>query len=275
VFIVRFYGLHCCISNALQPREHSVYKRILISACIAAAITPAISPAHAQSAGDLLFTSFNADEDGWAMVTLVDLAANTKVYFSDNEWSGTAFNGGESFSSWTTGPAVIAAGTVVRFTVIEIGSRLSASVGSFVRETVSGSSNVGVNQSSDTVYAYLGTSATTPTTFLAAISNGTFGLASDGTLTNTGLSVGSGAVQLTRSSDYAEYTGLRDNQAAFAGYKAVVSNVANWTVRGDGDFANTVPSTTAFSVTPIPEPGTWALMAAGLMAVGFVAKRRS
>ena len=44
--------------------------------------------AHAVSSGDLAFTAFNADEDGWSLVTFVDLAANSQFYFTDND--GTA-----------------------------------------------------------------------------------------------------------------------------------------------------------------------------------------
>ena len=47
--------------------------------------------AQALTTGDMAFTSFNGDDDGWAMVTFVDIAANTTIYFSDNEWNGSAF----------------------------------------------------------------------------------------------------------------------------------------------------------------------------------------
>jgi PEP-CTERM motif len=239
-----------------------------------AAVAAATLPAQALTAGDLAFTSFNADEDGFAMVALADVAAGTKVYFSDNEWTGSAFNSGESFSSWTSGAAIVSAGTVIRFSKTDSATLLAASVGTLSRETVSGSSNYGFSQSEDTLYAYLGSSATMATTFLAAVSTSTYGSTAGGSLSGTGLGIGAGAVQLAFGSDYAEYSGDRSLQTTFAGYKPLVSDVALWADSGDGSFANRVPDTTSFT-TAVPEPGTYALLLAGLAAVGFVARRRS
>lgn len=244
----------------------------ILALAVAAAV---VSPAHALTAGDLSFTSFNADEDGFALVALADIAANTTVFFSDNEWNGTAFNGGESFSSWLTGASTVAAGTVIRFSSTDSSTALAASVGTLSRVAVTGSTNYGFSQTEDTVYAYLGTNATTPTTFLSAVSSGVYGTASAGSLANTGLSVGAGAVQLSAGSDFAEYNGDRSSQTSFAAYKPLVGDVTQWNDLGDGTFAANVPNTTAFTLSPIPEPQTYALMLAGLMAVGFVASRRS
>jgi len=83
-------------------------KFALVLACAAAL------PASALTAGDIAFTAFNADEDGLSFVALTNIAANTTVFFADNEWTGTAFNTGESFNQWTSGTSTIAAGTVVR-----------------------------------------------------------------------------------------------------------------------------------------------------------------
>ena len=249
-----------------------MHKKLLALALVAAS---AGSANAALSQGDLAFTSFNADEDGWAMVALSSIAANTKVYFSDNEWNGTAFNGGESFSSWLTGGAAINAGTVIRFSKTDSSTLLAASVGTLSRESVTGSANWGLSQSADTLYAYLGTSATAPTTFLAAISSGTFGTVADGTLTNTGLTVGNGAIQLKLASDYAEYNGVRTGEADFAAYKPLVSTIANWNDPGDGSFAATVPNTTAFTISPIPEPGTYAMLLAGFGLIGTMIRRRT
>ena len=57
----------------------------------ALALLAASAQAQALTTGDLAFTSFNADDDGWALVSFVDIAANTDIYFSDNEWNGSAF----------------------------------------------------------------------------------------------------------------------------------------------------------------------------------------
>ena len=85
-----------------------------------AAAAAATAPAHALGTSDLAFTSFNADEDGFSVVTYVDIAAGTKVFFTDNEFVGGAFNTGESYSNWTSGAAQVGTGTVIRFSQVDV-----------------------------------------------------------------------------------------------------------------------------------------------------------
>lgn len=235
--------------------------------------------AHAAlSAGDIAFTAFNADEDGLSFVALANIDANTTIYFSDNEWTGSAFNTGESYSKWTSGSSTVSAGTVVRLSAFDK-TTLSASVGTLARETVSGSSNWGIANATETIYAYLGSTATAPTTFLSAITNGDF--ATDGSLVGTGLNAGVNAIRLNANAplttpDFAEYTGSRNGQASFAAYLAGLSNPSNWIVDAtNGSYASAVPDTTAFTVSAVPEPKNYAMFIAGIGLMGFMARRRS
>ncbi len=240
------------------------------------ALTAAFAaPAQALTTGDIAFTSFNADEDGWSIVTFVDIAANTTIYFRDDEWNGSpigsggAFNSGEGLHTWNTGASVIAAGTVVRFAKVDQASR-SVTFGS-----LSSSGDTGVNATNETIYAYLGSNINTPTVFLTAISNGNFG--TNGTLVNTGLTLGTTAFALPSSADWGQYTGPRSGEASFADYKPMVMNLANWDAHNglaNIDASAYVPNTTAFTITPVPEPETYALMLAGLGLVGYMARRR-
>lgn len=221
--------------------------------------------AHAAlSAGDIAFTSFNADEDGWSIVALANINANTTIYFSDNEWDGSTFNSGEGYLTWNTGAANIAAGSVVRFSAVDKTTR-SASAGS-----ITGSGDNGINATNETIYAYLGASTTSPTSFLAGIS-------SEGTtyLAPAGLVAGSTAVVVTNSTDYATYTGLRNGQSTYSGYASLVNNSANWAITVGGDQAAMVPDTTSFSVTAVPEPKNYAMFLAGLGLMGLIARRQS
>lgn len=233
-----------------------------------------LSASQAQAAlmtGDLAFTSFNADEDGWALTTFVDIAANTDIYFNDNEWDGSAFNTGESAYLWNTGASTIAAGSVIRFSDVDKNS-LATSSGFF---SVLDNSNLGLSATDDTIYAYLGSSYLSPTTFLAAISNASDIAGSKGGLINTGLVEGVSAIELTSSTDFAEYTGPRSGELGYAGYKPLVGDIANWNMVVGGNQELQLPNTTAFTVTAVPEPETYAMLLAGLGLMGFSTRRQS
>lgn len=228
----------------------------------------ALAPAHALSTGNLAFTAFNADEDGWSVVLLADVAANTQIFFSDSTaTSATVIGAAESSFSWDTGAALLNAGTVVRFSAIDVATR-AASVGSLA---VVGSGNLGLSASAETVYAYLGSSVTTPTTMLTAVSKE----ANQNALTSVGLTAGVNALKLTSSADFAGYNGARSGLAAHADYRTLVNTPANWSINVGGDGLAVLPDTTDFSISAMPEPESDALMLAGLAAIGLITRRRA
>lgn len=223
--------------------------------------------------GDLAFTSFNADEDGFAIVALRAIAPFGAVYFTDNEWAGGApgigaFNTGENTLLWATGTTPIAPGTVVRFSQIDQATR-SASAGALAL-VVSGAP--GFSASGDTVYAYTGTGAAQPGTLVAALSSENFAGSS---LAGSGLTVGVNAVAVGTGADFAQYTGARSGQAAFTDYAAMLNDARLWRSQATGEFAATIPDMTNFSVAAVPEPQTYALLAAGLGLIGWRLRRRA
>ena len=241
----------------------------ILALAVAAAVA---SPAHALTAGALAFTPLNAAVDNGAVAARVDIAARTTVFFSDNEWNGTAFaDTNEHTLTWSTGAGVIAAGTVVSFTEIDATTdTITASIGTLALAS-GGGTNLGLSASGDTFYAYLGTGALAPTTFLTALTSE----ATTTNVTNAGLTVGTNAIALVSSADFGEYTAARSGATTFADYKPALFDNTNWNDVATGDFSASVPNTTAFTLSPIPEPQTYAMMLAGLMAMGFVASRRN
>lgn len=182
-----------------------------------------------QGAGDLMFVSFDADtDDGFAFVTLVDLANGTVLRFNDREWDGTAFTGGaETPATWTNDTGgVISAGTVISVTTS------SASLGTI-------SNGMSLSNDSEGLYMFIGTDVNTPTTFITAITNNSFSAAT-GVLTNTGLTVGVNATEFTTSEDVMIYINNTSCNSTVANCAAALANTSNWaTQSGTGTDEST------------------------------------
>jgi len=203
--------------------------------------------AGALTAGAIAFTGFNADgNDDIAFVALTTLPADSAIFFSDNEWNGSAIGSGGTFVDfneselvWITPAGGLAAGTVV--TINDMSTTVTTSTGT---AAFSNSANRGLSTGADTVFAFQG-STHTAEVFHAAISTD-----SALVLTNTGLTIGTNAIALASGSDGAAYTGLRNNQGTFAGYLSQVNTIGNWNDLGTaGDGTTLLPfSTTAFTL---------------------------
>lgn len=179
-----------------------------------------------SSPGDIAIIAANVDGgDDFAFVALVDIAANKNIYFTDNEWNGTAFDDlNEGELTWTNGGSVLPAGSVVVFT--DPSSSGTVNIGSFSE------SGWNLNASDEWFYALLeepATSYSTPPTFLAAFATD----AGSGWLSNTGLTEGTTAIDFNNDHDGFKYTGSRTGQASFSDYLTLIYNSSNWQDEND------------------------------------------
>ncbi|MEP0984366.1 T9SS type A sorting domain-containing protein [Ekhidna sp.] len=190
------------------------------------------------TAGDIMFVGYNADgNDGFSILALVDIPANSTIYFTDNEWNGSPIGGGGAFNNvnegeitWSTGGTIITAGTVINF--LETNSAANPGYGSSVGN-ISGTINL--NASNEVLYAFQGTNDSTPTTFLSAIANDGFDSVK-GTLTNTGLTAGTNATSITGDEDIMVYTGSISCNTTVADCAAAIATATNWSTQdGGGD----------------------------------------
>ena len=213
----------------------------LIALCLCSTVFAQTNP------GDIAFTAFNADGDSdFAIATLVDLPANSIIYFTDNEpTSATTLTTGEGTISWDTGASIISAGTIITFTDVDSGSNpnFGASIGSLT--SISGGLNLAAG--GDALFAFIGTSATDVTSWLAGIQNES---GNEGDLAFTTLSVGTTFINFYTSGnpDGGYYDGNRNTESSYADYLALLGNNANWvTETNDGEI--TLPISTFMFTT--------------------------
>ncbi|WP_205511998.1 T9SS type A sorting domain-containing protein [Longitalea arenae] len=130
------------------------------------------------TAGDIVVLGFNADETGpnqrWAFMTMVDLAANTKINFTDAGYDGTtgAFRvatANEGHMQWTT-PSMILRGTIIYATNTMINGS-TANVSGQV-----GGTSAYLSPGGDQIIVYQGTLGTAAgATFIYAMNTGQSG----------------------------------------------------------------------------------------------------
>lgn len=198
------------------------------------------SVGSAQTAGQVMFVGFNADgNDGFSFVTLVDLANGTNIRFNDNEWNGSpiggggAFNAGEGSMTWNNNTGnVIFAGTVI--TVTNSATTPATTVGTISAGTIA------LDPGNEVLYMFIGTDASTPTTFLSAIANDTF---ANGSITNTGLTAGTNAISITGDEDVMVYTGSINCTSTIANCTTAIATATSWTTQDTGadDSVNGFP----------------------------------
>lgn len=262
----------------------------------AAALLTLGGTAQAQTtlgAGDFAFTGLNVNTTlgGWSFVSFVDIAAGTTIFFTDTNVLRTTPSTGvfsttaESFWSWTATQG-IAAGTSVATRGNGSNSGFNASTG-----TMASLNSVATNisASGDVLYAFQAASFQTnyqPSEihFLGAVSNrAVWGAASsayansDDPFTATGLS-GVQVLQFkqgTGSTRYVQFTqqerlldtpgksldSLRNELGSFDSFTVVTAS-------------NTLALQGGVVLAAVPEPGSWALLLAGLGLTGWVVRRR-
>ncbi|MCB9296479.1 MAG: T9SS type A sorting domain-containing protein [Lewinellaceae bacterium] len=197
--------------------------------------------------GGIAFVGFNSDgSQGFAFIVLQQIPDGQTIYFTDNEWTGSAFNTGEGFITWVnnSGSAVTPGTVVTIHSTTSIPPSVLAGPGPAVGPgTATRTGNFTLADNNEVIYAYVGTSTTTPTVFLAAIASSGFDASSGGaTLSGTGLVLGETAsafAELEADVDIAVYIGSTDCNALTLTQCATLFNTvnaANWeTDKNGGD----------------------------------------
>ncbi|APY07950.1 hypothetical protein BWZ20_06370 [Winogradskyella sp. J14-2] len=181
------------------------------------------------SQGDLAIIGVSVDNEEILVVALEDIPAGESVFFTDDEWSGNAFNTGEGFYEWLT-PS-ITAGTVITITTTgtTAGGSVNLQAGSFA-----------LSNSGDGVFLYQTSTNTynTGTYTLLGFAGEDGGDA--GTLTGSGLTLGTTAIYY--GGDNGIYTGTRTGQDK-ATYLSLIYDSGNWATSGSAQTFDTTAFT--------------------------------
>ena len=194
------------------------------------------------SAGDIAFIAYNADGgDDAAFVALADIPNGTSIYFTDNEWTGSAFNNtGEGTITWTATSTVVSGDIVV---MTDLSAGISVNIGSISR---SGSFNLGAsNECLWALSAPPAISYSETPIFYGLICND---IVNGDTTSGTGITLGVNGINFDNDWDGFLYTGSRSGEVLFSAYLPEIYDSSNWQQESsNGENILPVP-TTAFTI---------------------------
>jgi endonuclease I len=204
-------------------------------------------------AGDIAFTRYAADDDGFSILTFVEIPANSVFYFTDNAYNTASgpLAATEQTMTWTTPNTIIPAGTAISFTYVNPNMVIAPAGNGTVTEALSGLSTSG-----DQILMYKGTNSTSPTLFITAINWGNAGAwFTSGTITSNDSYL---PVDLTDQVNAISFTSDLDNgyynntqSGSITALKALINNGVNWTRDNNIQTPPTFSFTTNASSTNI------------------------
>jgi len=207
------------------------------------------------TAGDIVVLGFNTDDSypdqRWAFMTLVNLAANTKINFTDAGYDGvSAFRvaaTNEGHMQWTA-PGPVSKGTIIYGTNTKINGATTNVSGQL------GGTAAYLSQGGDQIIVYQGTLGTaTGATFIYAINTGQSGsYTSDGTWMTSGSTI----------ADYLSYLPPGLSSTTTATLTSSQLNTSHSTGSGNFGFDNmyyagTTTGTRAALLAAISNPTNW------------------
>ena len=205
-------------------------------------------------AGDIAFTRYKSDDDdGFSILTFVNIPANSVFYFTDNAYTTASgpLATNESTMTWTTPNSIIPAGTAIDFNIVTSNTVITPAGNG----TVTGNIN-GLSTSGDQILMYKGTNSTTPTLFIAGINWGNAGAwLTSGTPTSNqsfipaDLTDQVNAISFTSELDNGYYNNTQSG--SIASLKALINNGANWTCDNNIQTPPTFSFTTNATTTTI------------------------
>lgn len=192
--------------------------------------------------GDIAFTAYHNNPDGFSFVFLDNCPAETTIRFIDEEWNGNAFASeileGEVLWTNDTG-TTISQGTVIVIQNADDDSSISASIG----EAIEIDNGFGIASTNDGIMAITGTRSN-PGIFLAF-----FGDTTDSSLVGTSLINGHTANQQTNyGTGY--YSGDQNcNDLSITECAERLNNTSNWTIESTFSYPDIVMS--ELEITPV------------------------